>query len=181
MKLTEIKLNPKNPRKIEKHKITKLAESIKDFPKMMELRPIVVDKKKVILGGNMRFQALQIAGYEEIPDAWVRVADKLTAAEKKRFVIEDNLSFGEWDWSVISEEYNLKELEIYGLEGLELEEEDYSDFEKASEAIAGLEDADILIQVPLKDKDAVLEKLCGTLQVTAPRLGQGVLKLCGLL
>ena len=120
MKLTEIKLNPKNPRKIEKHKITKLAESIKDFPKMMELRPIVVDKKNVILGGNMRFQALQIAGYEEIPDEWVRVADKLTAAEKKRFILEDNIAFGSWDWSVISEDYKLDDLKIFGFEDDEL-------------------------------------------------------------
>ena len=58
----EIKINPTNPRQIDKEKFEKLKQSIKDFSKMLELRPIVVDNDGIILGGNMRFLALRELG-----------------------------------------------------------------------------------------------------------------------
>jgi hypothetical protein len=105
MKLDSLKLNPDNPRIIKGEKFKKLCQSLKDFPKMMELRPIVVDKDMMILGGNMRYRALQELGFIEIPDNWVKIADQLTEAEKKRFIIEDNLLFGEWDWDKLMNEW----------------------------------------------------------------------------
>ena len=88
----DIRLNPDNPRQINEAKFKKLKQSIKDFPKMLELRPIVVDKEGIILGGNMRYRALQELGME-IKDEWVKVADKLTDEERRRFIVEDNLDF----------------------------------------------------------------------------------------
>ena len=99
MKLSEIHINPSNPRLIKDDRFKKLVKSIEEFPKMMELRPIVVDTDGMILGGNMRFKALQELKYKDIPDAWVKRGDDLTDDEKRRFIIEDNVPFGEWDWN----------------------------------------------------------------------------------
>lgn len=85
MKLSELKLNPDNPRNIKNEKLEKLAQSIKDFPKMMLKRPIVYDENKIIIGGNMRFRAIQSLGMTEIPDEWTSDASDFTPEERKRY------------------------------------------------------------------------------------------------
>ena len=95
--IKELKTNKDNPRLVKNDKFTKLCNSIHDFPKMMELRPIIVDENNIILGGNMRYRALEYLGYSEIPDEWVKRADELSEEEKKEFIIKDNVSIGEWD------------------------------------------------------------------------------------
>jgi ParB-like chromosome segregation protein Spo0J len=116
MKLSKIKPNPDNPRVIKDASFKKLCNSIKDFPKMMALRPIVTDADDVVLGGNMRLKALQHLGYKEIPDEWVRKAEDLTDEERKRFIIADNVSGGEWDWDTLANEWDAVQLEEWGLE-----------------------------------------------------------------
>ena len=115
MKLTAIKINPSNPRHINKDKIEKLKKSIKDFEKMLEIRPIVIDENNMTLGGNMRVLALREMGYKEIPDKWIRKETNLTEAEKKEFIIKDNISFGDWDWDMLANEWDDIELEEWGL------------------------------------------------------------------
>ncbi len=112
MKLSEIKPNPNNPRLIKDDKFKKLCQSIKDFPEMMELRPIVVNKDMIILGGNMRYKAAKEIGLKEIP---VTIAD-LTEDQQREFLIKDNTSGGEWDWEVLANEWNSEELESWGLD-----------------------------------------------------------------
>ena len=116
MKLTDIIPNENNPRYIKDDRFKKLVTSISEFPKMMELRPIIIDKDNVILGGNMRYAALEDLKYENIPDNWVRRADELTDDEKRRFIISDNVGFGEWDWDALANEWDEKELTDWGLE-----------------------------------------------------------------
>lgn len=116
MLLSEIKLNKRNPRKIEKAKLEKLQKSISEFEKMMSLRPIIVDENNIVLGGNMRYQALKGLGFSEIPDEWVKRAADLTDEEKRRFVVADNLGFGEWDDEVLYEDYNTAELIEWGMD-----------------------------------------------------------------
>ena len=116
MKLSEIKLNPNNPRVIKDDKFAKLVKSITEFPKMMALRPIVVNNDNVVLGGNMRLKALKEIGYKEIPDEWVKRADDLTEEESRRFIIADNVGFGEHDWNMLSEEWDIEELAEWGLD-----------------------------------------------------------------
>ena len=132
MKLSEIKPNPNNPRVIRDEKFAKLKKSIQDFPKMLKLRPIIVDNQMTVLGGNMRLRALQDLGYKEIPDEWVKKADELTEEEQKEFIIKDNVGFGDWEWSQLANEWDAEKLEEWGLdipdfteEVLEAEEDDF--------------------------------------------------------
>ena len=121
--------NPTNPRIIKDDKFKKLVKSIQEFPQMLELRPIVVDGNMVVLGGNMRLKACIAAGLKEVP---IIVADQLTDAQKGEFIIKDNVGFGEWDWDLLANEWDVETLEDWGLElpfdntpVLEAEEDDY--------------------------------------------------------
>lgn len=116
MKLSKLKTNPNNPRLIKDDKFQKLVNSIREFPKMMELRPIVVDENMIIQGGNMRFKAIKELGLKEIPDSWVRQANDLTEEEKRRFIIADNVGFGEWDNDMLANEWDSEQLEEWGLD-----------------------------------------------------------------
>jgi DNA modification methylase len=116
MKLSEIKPNPNNPRTIAKDKFKKLCDSISEFPKMMALRPMVIDENNVVLGGNMRLNALTKLGYTEIPDDWVKKAGELTPDEVKRFIVVDNVGYGEWDWNLLAEIYDINNLVEWGLD-----------------------------------------------------------------
>jgi len=110
-KITDIKLNPNNPRTIKDDKFKKLVKSIKDFPEMLSIRPIVVNQEMIILGGNMRYRACLEAGIKEIP---VIITD-LSEAKQKEFLIKDNISGGEWDWDALANEWDTTELKDWGL------------------------------------------------------------------
>lgn len=132
MKLNQIKSNPNNPRIIKDEKFKKLCESIKALPKMMELRPIVVDENFIVQGGNMRLKALNELGFKEIPDTWVKQAKDFTEEELKEFIIKDNVGFGEWDWDDLANNWDVEKLEEWGLDipdfavkELEAEEDDF--------------------------------------------------------
>lgn len=116
IKISKLKLNPGNPRKIVEAKMDALKKSIHDFEKMMALRPIVVDEDYTVLGGNMRLQALKQLGYKEIPDEWIKVAEGLTEDQKREFIIKDNVGFGEWDWDMLANEWDVEQLADWGLD-----------------------------------------------------------------
>jgi hypothetical protein len=119
MKLSQLKTNPSNPRIIRDEKFKKLVMSIESFPKMLELRPIVYNPETMeVLGGNMRLKALQELKYKEIPDKWIKSAESLTEEEKKRFIIEDNVGFGEWDYKLLENNWDKEQLEDWGIEFL---------------------------------------------------------------
>jgi hypothetical protein len=111
--IKQIKPNSGNPRVIKDYKFKKLVRSIQNFPEMLDLRPIVVNEDKVVLGGNMRLRACQEAGLEEVP---IIVAKDLNEAKQKEFVVKDNLNYGEWDWDMLANEFDLMELDTYGLD-----------------------------------------------------------------
>ena len=130
VKIKEVKTNPNNPRFIKDDKFKKLVKSIKEFPEMLELRPIVVDKDNIVLGGNMRLRACKEAGLKEVH---IVKADQLTEEQQREFIIKDNVGFGEWDWDNLANEWDTEKLEDWGLdlpldlavEELEAEEDDY--------------------------------------------------------
>jgi len=129
MLINELKYNPNNPRKIADDKFDKLVKSIKEFPKMMSLRPMVINADNIVLGGNMRLKALKKLGYKEIPDDWVKKASDLTEDEARRFIIADNVGFGEHDWELLKMEWDLEELSDWGLDliGFDIDKDKYGE------------------------------------------------------
>ena len=59
IKLSQISKNEENPRLITEENFAKLEKSLLVFPRMLTLRPVVVDETLRVLGGNMRLKALQ--------------------------------------------------------------------------------------------------------------------------
>ena len=117
VKISEVKPNPKNPRIIKDGKFQKLVTSIKEFPDMLNKRPLIVftdvDNKYVVLGGNMRLKACKEIGIKEIP---IIIADEWTEEQKNEFLIKDNVGFGEWDWDSLANEWDNEELVEWGLD-----------------------------------------------------------------
>lgn len=111
-KIGDIKSNPNNPRILKDDKFKKLVHSIKEFPEMLEKRPIVVNNEMFVLGGNMRLKACKEAGLKEIP---VIVAD-WTEKQQREFIIKDNVGFGEWNWDQLANEWDNTEIESWGLD-----------------------------------------------------------------
>jgi len=108
--INEIKPTQKNPREFNQYKLEQLKKSIKDFPEMMAVRPIVVNENMDIIGGNMRYMALKELGYKEVEIVVFNQEDK-----EYEFLIKDNLAYGEWSWVNLSEDYKYEELTDWGL------------------------------------------------------------------
>ena len=132
--IKEIKENQNNPRYVVDSKFKKLVKSIKEFPEMLEKRPIVVDENMIVLGGNMRLKACKSAGLFEV---YVHQAIGWTAEQKQEFIIKDNVGFGEWDWDILANEWDTKKLNEWGLDlpefdeiQLDAEEDDYTEPEQ---------------------------------------------------
>lgn len=115
VKISSIIENPNNPRVIEDMDFERLKKSIEEFPKMLELRPIVVNEDMVIVGGNMRYAALKSLGYTKIPENWIKKASEFTPDELRKFIVLDNSGFGKWDYEVLKEQYSVVELEEMGV------------------------------------------------------------------
>lgn len=109
----EITPNPNNPRIIKDDKFIQLVKSIKDFPEMLNLRPIIIDENNIILGGNMRFKAILSSGLKKVP---VIKIESLSEDQKKEFIIKDNIGFGEWDYDILANEWNNSLLIEWGLD-----------------------------------------------------------------
>ena len=113
IKISLIKLNPDNPRLIKNDKFKALVKSIKEFPEMLKLRPIVINKDNMILGGNMRLRACQEAGLKDVP---VIRAETLTEAQQKEFIIKDNSNYGEWNFDLLANEWDGFPLADWGVD-----------------------------------------------------------------
>ena len=124
--ITKIKANPNNPRLIKDDKFAKLVKSIKQFPEMLKIRPIVVNDDWVVLGGNMRLKACKEAGLTELP---VIRASELTEEQQREFIIKDNVGFGEWEWEMIASDWDAEELEDWGLDvpGFDVDSDEYGE------------------------------------------------------
>lgn len=124
--ISEIKSNKDNPRFIKDNKFKELVKSIKDFPEMLKLRPIVVDSNMVVLGGNMRLKACKEAGLQKVH---ILKADELTEKQKREFIIKDNIGFGEWDWEMLAVDWDINQLNDWGLEviGFDAESDEFGE------------------------------------------------------
>jgi len=113
VKISEPKPNEHNPRYINKANFKKLVNSLKEFPKMLEVRPLVLDENMIVLGGNMRLKALIEAGFKEV---LVHQVLDWTDDEKNQFIIKDNSSFGSWDWEILANEWNMQKIVDWGVD-----------------------------------------------------------------
>ena len=113
VKLSKIKNNPNNPRLIKDDKFEKLVNSIKEFPEMLKIRPIVVNEDMIVLGGNMRLKACKEAGLKEV---FIIKASELTEEQQREFVIKDNSGFGEWNEKELLAEWDIEKLNEWGLD-----------------------------------------------------------------
>lgn len=111
--INTIRPNENNPRIIRDEKFIKLVNSIKEFPQMLKLRPIVVNERNVILGGNMRYKACIEAGLNEV---YIVRSIGLTPEQEREFIIKDNVGFGEWDYDILANEWDVQLLGDWGLE-----------------------------------------------------------------
>ena len=115
--ISRLKANPSNPRILRDDRFAKLKKSITEFPDMLNKRPIVAvtdkDGKLMVLGGNMRLRACQDLGLKTVP---VVLADDWTEEQRRRFIIADNVGFGEHDWDALANEWDAAELSDWGLD-----------------------------------------------------------------
>ena len=115
--ISDIKPNPKNPRVIKDDKFKKLVESLRTFPEMLSKRPLVcvtdIDGIIYPLGGNMRLRAAQELKMPTLP---VEMADDWTIEQRNEFVIKDNVGFGEWNYEELQDEWDVSQLEDWGLD-----------------------------------------------------------------
>lgn len=145
--LSRVSENEANPRTITTEKFQKLVKSLLVFPRMLTLRPIVVDETMTVLGGNMRLRALKHIvsmdwdtlrftisdgekftqgevdallkyweGWRKKPVATIVKATDLTEAQKKEFIIKDNVGFGDWDTNMLANAWNTDLLKDWGVE-----------------------------------------------------------------
>jgi hypothetical protein len=115
--ITSVEPNETNPRYITDTDFQKLCKSIQDFPQMMQLRPIVVEKSKqrgkvIALGGNMRLRACKHLGWTDVP---IVRADNLTDEQRSEFILKDNIAFGQWDYEILANNYNIETLSDWGM------------------------------------------------------------------
>jgi len=145
VKINSIKENPNNPRIIKGDKFNKLVKSIQDFPEMLKIRPIVVNSDNIILGGNMRHKASINAG---LKDVYIIRAENLTEKQQREFIVKDNVGFGEWDWDVLANDWGVKELEDWGLDGFPFEEE-----EKELKDISDSNESSFRVEIELENEE----------------------------
>jgi DNA modification methylase len=113
VKISEIKLNPDNPRRISKQDMDRLVKSLNEFPDMLNIREIVVDETMTILGGNMRYLALKKSGAKA---ATAKIVTGLTKEQKREFVIKDNSNFGEYDFDALANGWSDLPLADWGVD-----------------------------------------------------------------
>jgi DNA modification methylase len=130
----QLQTDPHNPRSLNKEKYKKLKSSIEAFPEMLSVRPLVVADGFVV-GGNMRLLALKELGYREVEV--IDVSD-WTKAQRDEFMIKDNLSFGDWDYDLLANEWNIDDLTEWGMDLWDTEPEE----------MKGLTDEDDIPEAP---------------------------------
>ncbi len=138
IKLSDLHLNtgqikdvPKNPRFIKDERYEALKKSIEDDPEMLQLRELVAydnNGELVVILGNMRYRAMKELGYKDAP---VKVLPAETDAKKLRaYIQKDNIAFGQNDWDLLGNEWDVEELQDFGLECEFLENEDDIDLDE---------------------------------------------------
>lgn len=116
-KIDKLIANELNPRKINRKAYEALKKSLQEFPEMKQLREIVVDENLTILGGHQRIYALKDLGYSDVT---VKQVTGLSEKQKREFIIKDNTASGDWDTDIIANQWDIEELEGWGVPSFNL-------------------------------------------------------------
>ena len=155
VKISVLNQNANNPRIIKDRKFEKLVASIKSFPQMLKIRPIVVDENNVVLGGNMRLRACKEAGLKEV---WIEKVLDFTEEQKNEFIIKDNVGFGEWEWDILANHHDEVLLKDWGMDVWQPTEENYGDFfEEKDEEINDKQK--IVLEYTQDEYEIIIDKL----------------------
>ena len=155
VKISVLNQNANNPRIIKDKKFEKLVASIKSFPQMLRIRPIVVDENNVVLGGNMRLRACKEAGLKEV---WIEKVLDFTEEQKEEFIIKDNVGFGEWEWDILANNYDEVLLKDWGMDVWQPTEENYGDFfEEKDDTINDKQK--IVLEYTQEEYEIIIDKL----------------------
>jgi len=115
-KTSDIKLLERNPRYIEEDDFDRLKKSIEDNPDYFEARPLILSDRTgelVVIAGNQRLRAARALGLEKVPTFTLH---GLTIEREKEITIRDNVSNGKWDFEILANEWNMKDLVEWGVE-----------------------------------------------------------------
>jgi len=174
--LTEIKKlkgNPKNPRSIKGEKFKQLVESLRNFPEMLSLRPIITNEEGVVLGGNMRLKAAIEIGMKEVP---VAIAKGLSEEKQKEFIIKDNVAFGQWDYDALANEWKMEDVNHWGLDLPSFSDVDIHDFFRDHVESDVKANDKIILKFPVEQ----IEHVRAALLDHGKTYEEGLLKLLGL-
>jgi len=114
--IKDLKLLDRNPRQITEDDFAKLCQSIKANPEYFQARPIILSDrtgKLVIIAGNMRYRAAMEIGMEMVPTF---LLSNLTIEKEKEIIIRDNVSNGKWDFDILANEFEMPDLENWGMD-----------------------------------------------------------------
>jgi hypothetical protein len=188
VKISKIRANKNNPRVIKDERFMTLLESIKSFPEMLYKRGLVVesndDSGYTVLGGNQRLRALNhffkiskedllsdlqfkenkdfILDFHEKKEIPIIVCDDWTLEQKREFIVRDNIDFGQWDFDKLSTEYEMDELDDWGLEridGIENETFENGESSKTENLIKSYSMYHVLISIPIQKVEKLLPVL----------------------
>lgn len=127
---------PKNPRFFRDNRFDAMVKSIQDSPEMLELRELIVyphGERYVVVCGNLRLRACKEVGLTEVP---CKVLPLDTPAKKLReYASKDNVSFGENDKDIMRNEWNVSELQDWGVEFQDEKKKDTDEFRERFEAV----------------------------------------------
>ena len=127
---------PKNPRFFRDNRFDAMVKSIQDSPEMLELRELIVyphGERYVVVCGNLRLRACKELGLTEVP---CKVLPLDTPAKKLReYASKDNVSFGENDKDIMRNEWNVSELQDWGVEFQDEKRKDTDEFRERFEAV----------------------------------------------
>ncbi len=115
-KLKDIKLLDRNPRTIRDDDFKKLVQSIEANPDYFEARPLILSDRTgelVIIAGNQRYRAAKELKLKEVPTFLIK---DLTEEREKEIIIRDNVSNGQWDFDLLANEWDVEQLEDWGLD-----------------------------------------------------------------
>lgn len=117
-RISKLKKLPNNPRTIKRADMERLKKSLKDNADYFEARPLILSNRTgelVILAGNQRYEAARALGMAEVPTV---LLEGLTEDREKEIVIRDNVSNGDWDMDALANEWDIEDLQEWGVEDI---------------------------------------------------------------